>query len=513
MNTWNEGYFTDSTYTYGYYRELSPNFMRWCLLIKGIVAPDDSGGGCHCELGYGQGISANIHAAATPGKFFGTDFNPAHAAMANELLQASGADAKFFEDSFEEFAKRDDLSQFDSIGVHGIWSWISDENRGHIMEIARRHLKSGGMFYNSYNCLPGWAPAAPLRELLTIYDQYLGHRGSTNARVDNAMKFVDDMLAAQPAYTKIAPNFAGTFNNLKKHSRDYLAHEYLNLDWDLMYFTDVAEISQAAKLDFATSATPSEAIEDNYLPKAAQNFLNKIDNPLVREQARDYFINRQFRKDIFVRGLRRMNPAAVAEKILSTRYALHVPAATVKPKFMTTVGELNVSNEMLRSLLEYLQEDNFRAKNLTDYIKRNPSVNPGILTSFIVLLVNDYKVMPCQSEEVAAQVQKTCRRLNAHICERSKVAEAINFLASPLTGCAVMANRLQQIFLSQVMQGHDTADELAAGAWKIFAARGESLITKEKHLDTPQENLNRLNELAREFLTTHLPIFKALLIV
>lgn len=369
------------------------------------------------------------------------------------------------------------------------------------------------MFYNSYNCLPGWAPAAPLRELLAIYDKYLGHGVSTSARVGNAIKFVEDMLAAQPAYTKIAPNFARTFNGLKKHSRDYLAHEYLNLDWDLMYFTDVAEISQAAKLDFATSATPAEAIEENYLPKAPQNFLQKIDNPLVREQARDYFINRQFRKDIFVRGLRRMNSAAVAEKILSTRYALQGPAATVKPKFQSAFGELNVSDEFLRPLLEYLQEDNFRPKDLIGCLKRNPSVNPAMLISFVVLLVNDYKVMPCQSEEVAAQVQKTCRQLNAHICERSKVAEAINFLASPLTGCAVIANRLQQIFLSQVMQGHDKADELAAGAWKIFSACGEGLITKEKRLDSPQENLNRLNELAREFLTVHLPIFKALLIV
>ena len=433
--------------------------------------------------------------------------------MANELVQASGADAKFFEDSFEEFAKRDDLPQFDSIGVHGIWSWISAENRGHIMDIARQHLKSGGMFYNSYNCLPGWAPAAPLRELLAIYDRYLGHGGSTNARVGNAMKFVDDMLAAQPAYTKIAPNFAGVFNSLKKHSRDYLAHEYLNFHWHLMYFTDVAEISQDAKLDFATSAAPVETIEDNYLPAPAQNFLNKIDNPLVREQARDYFVNRQFRKDIFVRGLRRMNGAAFNEKILSTRYVLHMPAKNIKPKFQTVVGELKVSDEQLRPFLEYLQEDNFRAKNLTDYLKRNPSVNPAMLISFVVMLVNDYKVMPCQSDEVAAQVQKTCRQLNAHICERSKVAEAINFLASPLTGCAVIANRLQQIFLSQVMQGHDTADKLAAGAWKIFSSRGESFVTKEKRLVTPQENLNHLNGLAREFLSTQLPIFKALLIV
>ena len=170
MNSWNEGYFTDDVYTYGYYRELSPNFIRWCLTLKGFAVPESSDDDCHCELGIGQGVSANIHAASSAGKFFGTDFNPAHAANAQELAAASGANAKFFEDSFEEFANRDDLPQFDTISFHGIWSWVSDENRRHMLDIVRKHLKSGGIVYNSYNCLPGWAPVAPLRELLKLHD-------------------------------------------------------------------------------------------------------------------------------------------------------------------------------------------------------------------------------------------------------------------------------------------------------------------------------------------------------
>ena len=111
MNSWNEGYFTDSTYTFGYYRELSPNFLRWCMTLKGFAVPESSADDCHCELGIGQGVSANIHAASSTGKFFGTDFNPSHASNAQELAAASGSGAKFFEDSFEEFANRD-LPQF-----------------------------------------------------------------------------------------------------------------------------------------------------------------------------------------------------------------------------------------------------------------------------------------------------------------------------------------------------------------------------------------------------------------
>lgn len=289
MNSWNEGYFTASTYTYGYYRELSPNFMRWCLLINGIAAPELTADSCHCELGYGQGISANIHAAATPGKFFGTDFNPAHAAHANELAKASDANAEFFEDSFEEFSKRD-LPQFDSIGLHGIWTWVSAENRRYILEVARRHLKSGGMLYNSYNCLPGWSLNAPLRELLTLYDKHAA-QGSTDERVKSALKFVEEMLDAEPRYAALAPSFKTALEQLKDKDAHYIAHEYLNLDWDLMYFADVVELAQSAKLDFAASAIPLES-NRSLMPEKPREFLNKIDNPIMREQLRDYFISR-----------------------------------------------------------------------------------------------------------------------------------------------------------------------------------------------------------------------------
>ena len=37
-NLWSEGYFTASGYTYGYYRETSPVFQRFCLLLRGWPA-------------------------------------------------------------------------------------------------------------------------------------------------------------------------------------------------------------------------------------------------------------------------------------------------------------------------------------------------------------------------------------------------------------------------------------------------------------------------------------------
>ena len=380
------------------------------------------------------------------------------------------------------------------------------------MEIARQHLKSGGMFYNSYNCLPGWSPAAPLRELLVMYDRYSGKSGAAKGRVQDAIKFIDEMLAAQPSYARLVPNFAKTFESLKKHNPDYLAHEYLNLDWDLMYFTDVAEISQDAKLDFAVTAVPIESIDKLNLTPQAMAFLGKIDNPTMKEQARDYFVNRQFRKDIFVRGLRRITQAEAIDKVIEMRYVLLSPAETVPLKFSTSVGEVKLSEEVYRPILEFLQEDNFHPKNFVEYLKRKPNQDAKGLVEAITILVNNNNILPCQSDAAVKQVKKSCERLNAHICERSKFEDSINFLASPLTGMGVGVNRFQQIFLSQYKNGDKSADKIADSAWKILSRQGQKLVSNGKILESPEENLAHMKTLAEAFLDKQLPIFKALIL-
>lgn len=146
MSNWSAGYVADVGYTFGYYTELNPLRIKLAFLNKGLVFPEV---GAACELGFGQGLSATLHAAASVTKWFGTDFNPSQASFAQELAAVSGAGARLYDEAFDEFASRDDLPEFDYIGLHGIWSWISDENRAIVVDFIRRKLKVGGVLYIS----------------------------------------------------------------------------------------------------------------------------------------------------------------------------------------------------------------------------------------------------------------------------------------------------------------------------------------------------------------------------
>ena len=194
MNDWSAGYVSDIDYTFGYYRELNPAQIALAFLNAGIACPEV---GVACELGFGQGLSMNLHAAASVMRWSGTDFNPAQASFAQELALATESQVTVYDESFLDYTKHTDLPDFDYIGLHGIWSWVSDENRRLIVDFVRRKLKVGGVLYVSYNTLPGWATFAPMRHLLTEHAAVLGSAGTGMVtRVDEALNFAEESETA-----------------------------------------------------------------------------------------------------------------------------------------------------------------------------------------------------------------------------------------------------------------------------------------------------------------------------
>ena len=362
---WNEGYFTEDTYTYGYYRDISPFYQQYCLLTHGYDVRITDENTCHCELGYGQGVSVNIHAAAVPGHWVGTDFNPAHTSHANLLCEAAQTDAQLWECSFAEMLERKNMPMFDSISLHGIWSWISQENQAHVVEFIRRYLKPGGIVYNSYNCFPGWAANHPVRELLLLQDKYIRVDSGSADRVKDAMQFADNVLKANPAYAERNPNLVKWINGLRDKDAHYVAQEYLNRFWTVMYFTEVAEIMQEAKLDYACTTELLDALDgadDLNFTNETKDFLMNIRHPLVREEVRDYYINRQFRKDLYIKGARKLHPREQVRRILGTRYVLQKTG----PEALKCAGynkTLAIKEEWTRAVVEYLAADNNSPKD------------------------------------------------------------------------------------------------------------------------------------------------------
>lgn len=502
MSDWTDGYVCEIDYTQGFYRELTPSFLAFCLLLKGIRPPSPTAPFSFCELGFGQGFGTNLIAAANPhGQFWGTDFNPSHGVAAQTLATAAGSDnIRVFDKSFAEFLDHD-LPDFDIVALHGIYSWVSQENRTTIVEFLRRRLKPGGLVYISYNALPGWSATMPLRHLMVEHAA-----GSTEAmavRIDKAIAFARQLADLKAGYFQKNPIVGPRLDKMQGLSRHYLAHEYFNRDWTPQHFAEVARELAAAKLSFAVSANPADHLDALNLSGEAQQVLAGVADETFRQTVRDYFLNQQFRKDIFVRGMARLSPQEQTELLLATRFALIVPRAAIPARASYAAGEVDLRHETYLPVIDALANG---PMTLADLLGSNGvrQLGFGVVLQTAIVLTAAGALAPCLPAASDGERSRTAAGFNAAIVESARFRDDRGYLASPVTGGGIELSRINQLFLLAARRNVDPAGFI----WPILAEQRQGVIKDGKPLTTPEENLAELRLMAETFRAQTLPLLQ-----
>jgi len=511
MNAWTSGYVADIGYTYGYYPELNPLHARMAFAHQALAFPKIR---TACELGFGQGLSANLHACSSQVSWWGTDFNPSQAGFAREFAAAAGSGAQLFDASFSEFCAREDLPDFDYIGLHGIWSWISDQNRAVIVDFVRRKLAVGGILYLSYNTLPGWAAFSPMRHLMVEHAEVLGAEGrGIVSRIDGAIEFAEKLLATQPLFSRANPQVGERLKKMKEHSRHYLAHEYFNRDWDPMHLSTLARWLEPAKLQFACSATMLDLIDPINLTDEQQTFLGEIPDPMFRQSVRDFMVNQQFRRDYWVRGLRKLSPLEHGEALREQRVVLVSHRPDIQLKVNGALGEAQLNDDAYMPLLDRLSDHapcTLGTLEADLCAGSKPSLNFSQLIQVVIVLSGAGHLVTVHPQDDADASLGSARRANAWLLSCARGRGELGYLASPLTGGGVSVGRFQQLFLLSRMRGAAAPEEWARDAWSILSKQGQRLMKEGKALETAEENLRELEGLARSFARKQLPILDAL---
>lgn len=508
MQAWSDGYMTDVEYTYGYYAELNPLRTRLAMLSEGFAYPEV---GTACELGFGQGLSINVHGAASSTEWFGTDFNPTQAAFAKELANDPARAARIFDDAFDAFSSRSDLPDFDFIGLHGIWSWISDSNRAVIAEFIRRKLKVGGVLYISYNTQPGWAAMAPLRDLLTEYSDSLVAPGTeTSKRIEASLEFATKLLDSGAMYGRANPSVAEHLKRLSGHPSNYLAHEYFNRDWMPMPFSRMAEWMESLKLSFAGSAHYLDHIDVLNMTGDQAKFLNEIPDKRFRETAKDFMVNQRFRRDYWVRGGRRLTGFEITEKLRAQRVVLGVPREKASLKAKGSLIEADLKPEVYGPILDALAD--YQPRYVRDIEKQVAAsgVSIGQILQALVILAGTGTIYPAQDDPVIQLARPQTDALNARLCAHARFSTEITHLASPVTGGGVFVSRLEQMFLLAMDAGLQQPGEWAKVAADLLESQNQRVLVEGTPVASVELQRDELNKQARDFSTVRVPLLKGL---
>ena len=504
---WTEGY-VDVGYTHDFYRELTPALHRFALLLRSIDPGNaDLDRISYCELGCGHGFSTALLAAAHPqGEFHANDFLPGHISYARKLAAEAGTrNVSFYDDSFEDFVARD-LPQFDVITLHGVYTWVNEENRRHIVDFIAKRLKVGGIVYISYNCYPGWTTMAPLRQLMMMF--------SGNAsdpllpRIDNALAKIQTLFDTNSMYSRVNPMLKERFEGVRKQSRPYIAHEYFNRDWTIFYHTEVANELRGAKLDYATTVEVFEHLENFNLSAEQQAVLRETGNPDHREVMRDFITNRQFRRDLYIKGRLPLDSAERMARLLAMRFVLTSPDDTIQRNVLTPLGKLALSTDVFDPLIAVLARG---PRTLAQLVEDETlqAMNVNAMLEALTVLIGQNHVQPCLPAAGDAERAKSTATFNTAIMERAVHSSELLFLASPLTGGGYQIGRFEQLFLLADQRKLDPAAFVA----ECLAARNEVLVRNGQPLTSPEENLAHLRERHEAFRQRIVPILQQLGIV
>ena len=516
MAKWDDGYVTDVVYTSNFYREITPAWLASTSLLLGYRPPDLRRKFSYADLGCGNGLTALIVAAACPhAEIWGFDFNPAHIEFATRLAAEAGlTNARFVESSFAALGHAPDgaLPEFDFIVSHGVLSWISPENRRHLMAVVAQRLKPGGLVYLSYNVTTGWSAMVPVRRLMRMLSMASAER--TDIAAPGVLDFVDRLKGAGALFFQANPGLESRLTDIRRQDARYIAHEYLNQDWHPLMFADIAAEMLEAKCRYIGSATLAENIEAVTVPTDVAPLLRDAHDPVLRETLRDLGCAQTFRRDIYRKGTAAVpgpEQQMLLEQLNLAGLGLAVPDDG--PTFVTPIGNVTGKPEIYGPLLSMLET---RPLNMGDARRAPPLAGLApveLLQAFSLLIAGGY-AHPTLPEGGTAAGRDACRRLNLAIAQAIAHAVDLTRLASPVIGSAVGGDMLESLAVGEMLAGRaENVPELTTRLLEILERSGRN-VQRDGQVVTDRADATRIvADGVADVLERRLPVLRRLGVV
>lgn len=300
-NSLEAGYLAEVAYPGTFSPYQNPALLNYVAAAAGFPPRPLDSGFRYLELGCGQGVTANVMAAALPrGEFWGVDASAEHIAGARRQAEASGlGNINYVEQAFAALPGGD-LPEFDFVSVHGVYAWVPAETRRDIRATLAAKLKPGGIAYIMYSAKPGRAAVEPLRRLLVDY--VARGAGDLVARVEAGLEFLTRLRDHEAQYFVRNPAAAEVLGGAMNSGVQVAAHEFLNQSWEPRYFVDVAHEMAESGLVFAGQAATARNDLDLMLSDDLKPLVREMGDPLYVEHAKDFALNTAMRVDVYVKA-------------------------------------------------------------------------------------------------------------------------------------------------------------------------------------------------------------------
>lgn len=334
-----------------------------------------------------------------------------------------------------------------------------------------------------------------------------------SSKIDSATDFVETLISTSLGYSDRNPQAASRIKQLKAQNKIYLAHEYFNRNWQPMLHSEVCRSFQPAKVAFACSALYSDHFDIFHLLPPQVELLNRISDPVLRQSARDFVVDRQFRKDYWVKGPRRLETSERRAALRSQRVILLSDPAKVVLRAGGSLTDGDLSPKIYLPLIEALTDHQICSiGQLEEKLKGQP-LSFSQLVEAVMVLIGKGDVASVQEDDAIERGLEGATRLNHHLIESSLHSARVCNLASPVTGGGFYVQPFHLQMLLARQRGLSTAEQWAGFVLQNLTEKGAGISRPDGGTMSASEGLAAITAEARSFESKQFQILKALKIV
>ncbi len=198
------------------------------------------------------------------------------------------------------------FGEFDYIIAHGLYSWIPEDAREHLLWICRECLAPQGVAFVSYNCYPGGHLRQMLRDMLRYHVRDISEPRLAMAEARRYLRFYLEARMLGPEWQALADREAKA---MLERDDAALYHDDLAAINQPVWFHEFAAHAARYNLQYLGEAEPYEMFDSRGVLAWLQGGL------LEREQHLDFLKARRFRQTLLCRDALELDHGAGPAKM------------------------------------------------------------------------------------------------------------------------------------------------------------------------------------------------------
>jgi SAM-dependent methyltransferase len=311
------------------------------------------------ELGCASGGNLGAMAYSLPGAtFVGVDFSEVQISRGRRTIEALGlTNVELHHADLVDVGS--ELGPFDVVVAHGLYSWVPLSVRDRLVALVAEVLTPRGVGMISFNCWPGWAMPAIVREMMLYRAR---HAADPRQQVQQARELLAYLTQHVPrrddsAYAAFLDVYAADCPVPEVVGDEAwadagLLHDELDPNNRPCWFHEFAAHLDRHGLDYLADAMFSRSMVHDLAPEAVQHAAAMASDAIEFEQYLDYLRNAMFRRAVVCRaglaGERRLRADRIVGLSVATS-ARVAPGGTEPPTFVTPDGTFFSSEHPLTS--------------------------------------------------------------------------------------------------------------------------------------------------------------------